>query len=73
MKWLVIPIEELKQIDSQWEYRRRLPDGTKAILHEEIYNKLVPSTLPVEDEEETKEYPFPLLEESQILDLFNEE
>lgn len=42
MKWLAIPIEELKQFDKDWETRRRSNDGTKALLHEEIYNLLVP-------------------------------
>lgn len=34
MKWLVIPIEELKQFDKDWETRRMSNDGTKALLHE---------------------------------------
>lgn len=42
MKWLAIPIEELKQFDKDWETRRMSNDGTKALLHEEIYNLLVP-------------------------------
>ena len=38
MKWLEIPIEELKQFDKDWETRRTSNDGTKALLHEETYN-----------------------------------
>lgn len=42
MKWLAIPIEELKEFDKDRETRRMSNDGTKALLHEETYNMLVP-------------------------------
>lgn len=70
MKWLVIPIEELKQFDKDWETRRTSNDGTKALLHEEIYNSLVPpATIIPEGEEVVEEeitYPYPLVDEDEI-------
>ena len=42
MNWLEIPVEDLKQFDKDWEVRRKNVDETKALLHEEIYNELVP-------------------------------
>lgn len=70
MKWLEIPIEELKQFDKDWETRRMSNDGTKALLHEEIYNSLVPpaTTIPEGEEVEEEEiiYPYPLVDENEI-------
>lgn len=68
MKWLAIPIEELKQFDKDWKTRRTSNDGTKALLHEEIYNLLVPSVMTLEETDEVKEiiYPYPLMDEEEI-------
>lgn len=69
MKWLAIPIEELKQFDKDWETRRMSNDGTKALLHEETYNMLVPPIIMLsENEEVMKEvvYPYPLVDENEI-------
>lgn len=69
MKWLVVPVDELKRFDNDWECRRKSIDGTKAIIHESIYNKLVPPavTIPeVEDEYRDVTYPFPLLDEHEV-------
>lgn len=68
MKWLAIPIEELKQFDKDWETRRTNNDGTKALLHEEIYNLLVPPVMTPEETDEVKEiiYPYPLMDEDEI-------
>lgn len=70
MKWLVIPIEELKQFDKDWETRRTSNDGTKALLHEEIYNLLVPPpVMTISESEEVVEdvvYPYPLMNEDEI-------
>lgn len=70
MKWLEIPIEELKQFDSDWETRRMSNDGTKALLHEEIYNSLVPPATTIPEGEEVVEeeitYPYPLVDENEI-------
>lgn len=69
MKWLAIPIEELKQFDKDWETRRVSNDGTKALLHEETYNSLVlPAMTIPEGEEIVKEvvYPYPLMDENEI-------
>lgn len=71
MKWLAIPIEELKQFDSDWETRRTSNDGTKALLHEEIYNSLVPPAMTIPEGEEIVEegivYPYPLVDEDEIM------
>lgn len=70
MKWLAIPIEELKQFDNDWETRRTSNDGTKALLHEEIYNSLVPPIMMLSEGEELVEkeitYPYPLVDEDEI-------
>lgn len=69
MKWLAIPIEELKQFDKDWKTRRTSNDGTKALLHEEIYNLLVPPVMTLEETDEVKEiiYPYPLMDEEEIM------
>lgn len=69
MKWLAIPIEELKEFDKDWETRRMSNDGTKALLHEEIYNSLVPPIMMLSENEEVVEdvvYPYPLMDENEI-------
>jgi hypothetical protein len=69
MKWLVIPIEELKQFDKDWETRRMSNDGTKALLHEETYNMLVPPIMMLSEGEEVMKdvvYPYPLMDENEI-------
>lgn len=68
MKWLAIPIEELKEFDKDWETRRTNNDGTKALLHEETYNILVPPVMTLEETDEVKEiiYPYPLMDEDEI-------
>lgn len=69
MKWLVIPIEELKQFDKDWETRRMSNDGMKALLHEETYNMLVPPIMMLSEGEEIVEdivYPYPLMDENEI-------
>lgn len=68
MKWLAIPIEELKQFDKDWKTRRTNNDGTKALLHEETYNILVPPVMTLEETDEVKEiiYPYPLMDEDEI-------
>lgn len=62
MKWLAIPIEELKEFDKDWEIRRMSNDGTKALLHEETYNMFVPPIMMLSEGEEVVEevvYPYP--------------
>lgn len=67
MKWLVIPIEELKQFDNDWKTSN---DSTKALLHEETYNMLVPPIMMLSESEEIVEeeitYPYPLMDEDEI-------
>ena len=69
MKWLAIPVEDLKQFDKDWETRRMSNDGTKALLHEETYNMLVPPVMMLSEGEEVVEevvYPYPLVDENEI-------
>lgn len=69
MKWLAIPIEELKQFDKNWETRRMSNDGTKALLHEETYNMLVPPIMMLSEGEAVMKdvvYPYPLVDENEI-------
>ena len=65
MKWLAIPIEELKQFDKDWKTRRMSNDGMKALLHEETYNMLVPPIMMLSEGEEVV-YPYPLMDEEEI-------
>lgn len=70
MNWLEIPVEDLKQFDKDWETRRTSNDGTKALLHEEIYNLLVPPVMTISESEEVVEdvvYPYPLMDENEIM------
>lgn len=70
MNWLEIPIEELKQFDKDWKIRRMSNDGTKALLHEETYNSLVPPIMMLSEGEKLVEeeitYPYPLVDEEEI-------
>lgn len=69
MKWLVIPVEDLKQFDNDWETRRMSNDGTKALLHEETYNMLVPPIMMLSEGEAVMKdvvYPYPLMDEEEI-------
>jgi hypothetical protein len=69
MKWLAIPIEELKQFDKDWETRRMSNDGMKALLHEETYNMLVPPIMMLSEGEAVMKdvvYPYPLMDEEEI-------
>ena len=71
MNWLEIPVEDLKQFDKDWETRRTNNDGTKALLHEETYNMLVPPVITISESEEVVEdvvypYPYPLMDENEI-------
>lgn len=69
MKWLAIPIEELKQFDKDWKTRQMSNDGTKALLHEETYNMLVPPIMMLSEGEAVMKdvvYPYPLMDEEEI-------
>lgn len=69
MKWLAIPIEELKQFDKDWKTRRTSNDGMKALLHEETYNSLVPPIMMLSENEKVMKdvvYPYPLVDENEI-------
>lgn len=70
MKWLAIPIEELKEFDKDWETRRMSNDGMKALLHEETYNMLVPPIMMLSEGEAVMKdvvYPYPLMDENEIM------
>ena len=66
MRWLEIPVEDLKQFDKDWEVGRKNVDETKALLHEEIYNELVPQVEPLSEEGEPIVYPYPLLDNQMV-------
>lgn len=45
-------------------------DGTKALLHEETYNMLVPPVMTIPEGEEVEKevtYPYPLVDEDEIM------
>lgn len=72
MKWLAIPIEDLKEFDKDWKYRRTNIDGTEALIHEEMFNQWFPpvSLISETDEESIEsveiEYPYPALSTEDI-------
>lgn len=66
MRWLEIPIEDLKQFDKDWEVRRKNVDETKALLHEEIYDELVSQVEPLSEEGELIVHPHPLLDNQMV-------
>lgn len=69
MNWLEIPVEDLKQFDKDWKTRRMSNDGTKALLHEETYNMLVPPIMMLSENEKVMKdvvYPYPLVDENEI-------
>ena len=40
-RYYVIPVSELKEVDPDWETRRKNVDATEAIMHIETYDTLV--------------------------------
>ena len=40
-RYYVIPVSELKEVDPDWETRRKNVDATEAIIHVETYDTLV--------------------------------
>lgn len=73
MEYFIVPLNELKEFDPEWENRRKSNDGTKAIIHKEILDRLVPQlqTLALVEGEEPKErtYPYPLVNGEEINEL----
>ena len=74
MEFVIIDIETLKEIDEYWETRRKSNDGTKAIIHREIFDVLMPQVMTMNlayDEEgnpieEERKYPFPIATGEEI-------
>ena len=66
MKFLVVPIEELKEFDVDWEYRRTNVAGTHALIHENLYNKYFqPMLLSLDSmDEEQQEIEYPAIEDN---------
>lgn len=65
MKFLVIPVEDLKQFDVDWEYRRRNVEGTHALIHTNLYDKYFPPVVVIDDENSEPQeitYPYPTYE-----------
>ena len=61
-RYYVIPVSELKEVDPDWETRRKNVDATEAIIHVETYERLVVATvgsiMPLsEDTAEGENYP----------------
>mgnify|MGYP001132662648 FL=1 len=61
-RYYVIPVSELKEIDPDWETRRKNVDATEAIIHVETYDTLVSERnkeimLLSEDRAEGENYP----------------
>ena len=61
-RYYVIPVSELKEVDPDWETRRKNVDATEAIIHVETYDTLVSERnkgiMPLsEDTAEVENYP----------------
>ena len=65
MKFYKVPIEDLKQVDPDWENRRMNAARSEAIIHAETLDALVAKrnenimTLSLDDEVQTTEIPYP--------------
>lgn len=56
MRFYIVPVETLKEIDPDWETRRMNVDGTEALIHDSIFLSLLPQ--PLNDDIETQEIPY---------------
>lgn len=56
MRFYIVPVETLKEIDSDWETRRTNVDGTEALIHDDIFLSLLPQ--PLSDDTESQEIPY---------------
>lgn len=67
MEYLIIPTETLKEIDTEWEFRRKSNDGTKAIIHKETWDELThyASPMPLYPDKEVT-YPLPIYSREDI-------
>ena len=63
---MVLIATDCEGYDKDWEVRRKNVDETKALLHEEIYNELVPQVEPLSEEGEPIVYPYPLLDNQMV-------
>lgn len=55
MRFYIVPVETLKEIDSDWETRRISVDGTEALIHYTILLSLLPQPL---NDSEVQELPY---------------
>lgn len=55
MRFYIVPVETLKEIDSDWETRRISVDGTKVLIHDTILLSLLPQPL---NDSEVQELPY---------------
>lgn len=55
MRFYIVPVETLKEIDPDWETRRTNVDGTEALIHDTILLSLLPQPL---NDSEVQELPY---------------
>lgn len=55
MRFYIVPVETLKEIDSDWETRRISVDGTEALIRDTILLSLLPQPL---NDSEVQELPY---------------
>lgn len=55
MRFYIVPVETLKEIDPDWETRRISVDGTEALIHDTILLSLLPQPL---NDSEVQELPY---------------
>lgn len=55
MRFYIVPVETLKEIDPDWETRRTNVDGTEALIHDTILLSLLPQPL---NDNEVQELPY---------------
>lgn len=73
-RYYKIPISELKDIDPDWETRRKNVDATEAIMHVETYERLVVATvgsiMPL-SEDLTEKNTYPVYQGKDLRELLN--
>ena len=74
-RYYKIPISELKDIDPDWETRRKNVDATEAIMHVETYDTLVSKKnkeiMPLSEDIQSQEIPYPVYQGEELTELLN--
>lgn len=73
-RYYKIPISELKDIDPDWETRRKNVDATEVIIHVETFDALVMERnkgIMTLDDMQSREIPYPIYQGDELTELLN--